>query len=96
MFKVEKSLNLLKLNNENYYFEEDQMGFRCRKCGGAFQKLILANVSSGDNVQTYYACPHCLTKMNKMKEQKSKESKKASMSTEGSNKVAEKFEKRRV
>jgi len=70
---MEKSLSLSKPKNENSYFRENQTGFRCDECGGAFRKPILATVSSGGCVQKYYACPRCLTKVSEMEERKSEE-----------------------
>ncbi len=35
----------------------------CYKCGKALQKPILARVVTGVNVQTYPACPHCMTRI---------------------------------
>ena len=67
---------------------------RCNKCGGAFQKPILANVSSGDGIQTYYACPHCLAKVNKMKKKTKKQRRQKCFDVNDRHqKVAEKFEK---
>lgn len=38
-------------------------GLTCNKCGKALQKPILARVSTGGGVQTYPACPHCMTRI---------------------------------
>jgi len=35
----------------------------CDRCGKALQKPILARVVTGVNVQTYPACPHCMTRI---------------------------------
>jgi hypothetical protein len=37
--------------------------FTCDTCGKTLQKSILARVLSGGGVQTYQACPHCLTRI---------------------------------
>jgi len=41
--------------------------FRCNECGNAFRKPLLATVSASGNVQTYYACPRCMTKVRDVK-----------------------------
>ena len=38
-------------------------GLTCDKCGKALQKPILARVVTGVSVQTYPACPHCMTRI---------------------------------
>jgi hypothetical protein len=35
----------------------------CDTCGKTLQKSILARVLTGGSVQTYQACPHCLTRI---------------------------------
>ena len=35
----------------------------CDECGRSYQKPILARVSTPGHVQTYGACPHCMTKV---------------------------------
>ena len=67
---MEKSLNYLKLDTEN---SESQPSFRCSKCSETFQKPILATLSSMGNIQTYNACPRCLSKVNIIKHQRREE-----------------------
>jgi hypothetical protein len=38
-------------------------GSTCDKCGKALQKPILAKVLTSGGVQTYPACPHCMTRI---------------------------------
>jgi hypothetical protein len=38
-------------------------GLTCDKCGKALQKPILARVVTRGGVQTYPACPHCMTRI---------------------------------
>jgi hypothetical protein len=40
-----------------------QIGLTCDTCGSTFQKPILARVSTSGGVQTYQACPRCMTKV---------------------------------
>jgi tRNA(Ile2) C34 agmatinyltransferase TiaS len=56
---MQKSFELSKLHKEN------SIDFVCNECGGAFQKPILATISSGGRVQTYYACPRCMARISK-------------------------------
>ncbi|MBS7632189.1 hypothetical protein KEJ15_00985 [Candidatus Bathyarchaeota archaeon] len=39
--------------------------FRCEGCGKSFENPLFATVLSNGNVQQYYACPRCMTKVNK-------------------------------
>jgi hypothetical protein len=38
-------------------------GFMCEGCGKAYEKPILASVVSAGQMQEYYACPRCMTKV---------------------------------
>jgi len=67
-------MSSLKLERENYFFTENQTGFRCAGCKETFQKPILATISSNGSAQSYYACPHCLSKVSNVKGHKSEES----------------------
>lgn len=64
-----------KLESENQHCEENQKSFKCSACNRTFSKPILATLSSCRQVQTYYACPHCLTKIAKTKNPKGKRGK---------------------
>jgi len=46
--------------------------FTCDTCGKTFQKPILATISTGDQTQTYYACPRCLVKVQTFKAESKK------------------------
>jgi len=85
---MQKSLSSLKVEDGNYFFKEGQVSFRCNGCSGAFQKPILATVSSQGSVQTYYACPRCLSKISDVKQRESEGSKETSVSLEKVRKVA--------
>jgi len=37
--------------------------FTCDECGRTFQRPILATVSASGQTKTYYACPRCMTKV---------------------------------
>lgn len=38
-------------------------GFTCDECGNTFRTPILARVLTDGNIQTYDACPRCMTKV---------------------------------
>ena len=47
---------------------EGQAVFRCDKCGQQFQTPLFTSISSEGLVQTYYACPRCLSKIAEIEE----------------------------
>jgi DNA-directed RNA polymerase subunit RPC12/RpoP len=51
--------------------EEGEDSFKCDECGGTFQKPLWATDSSKGNVEEYYACPRCMTKVDYRKAQPS-------------------------
>ncbi|MGB9959081.1 MAG: hypothetical protein ACPLKQ_00970 [Candidatus Bathyarchaeales archaeon] len=57
------SLTLIKYDDERYFLREKRGDLICTECGESFLKPILASVSSGDVLETYYACPRCLAKV---------------------------------
>lgn len=42
---------------------------KCDECGEEFNQPLLARISSKGNTQTYYACPHCLTRVQEPEKQ---------------------------
>jgi DNA-directed RNA polymerase subunit RPC12/RpoP len=42
---------------------DEEASFTCNECGTKFEKPLFTNISSEGLVQTYYACPHCLSKL---------------------------------
>ncbi|NWG11176.1 hypothetical protein HXY33_05450 [Candidatus Bathyarchaeota archaeon] len=58
---MEKSLTSLKMGDESHF--SDEHSFQCDGCRSEFHKPLLATDSSRGNVQTYYACPRCLSKV---------------------------------
>ena len=67
---MERSQIVLKWDSQNQD-EENQASFRCSECDEIFSKPILATLSSRGQVQTYYACPRCLTKVAEKRSSKS-------------------------
>ena len=61
---MQKSLELPKLQKDRF-LKGNSVDFVCDECGEAFQKPILATVSRSGRVQTYYACPRCMTRTSK-------------------------------
>jgi len=86
------SMGLLKMSNKKAYFEEDQTDFKCNECSEAFQKPILATISSSNPIQTYYACPHCLAKVSEIKYQENEEKKGMPLLMKVNKKTAAKLE----
>lgn len=42
---------------------QGETDFRCGECGKEIRKPLFTRISSQGLVETYYACPHCLTKI---------------------------------
>jgi hypothetical protein len=72
------TMNSQKLQGEMTYVEEHHLDFSCSECAGHYQKPILATMFANGSVQTYYACPHCLAKLDTAKTHEARESKKPS------------------
>jgi len=89
---MEKSLKELRLEYENNSIAKNQNLLRCNQCNGTYQEPILATVSSRGSVQTYNACPRCLSKVSEVKHQRSEEGEQASISMGAVKKVAMKSE----
>ncbi len=64
MERMQKSLELSTLHKEDRSFKRNSIDFVCNECGGTFEKPILATVSCDGQVQEYYACPCCMTRIN--------------------------------
>ena len=82
---MEKMVSL-KVEDEHYFFGGSKASFKCTGCNGTFEKPILATVSSSGYVETFYACPHCLSKVVSLKQRKNKE-------VEGDNEISVAIEK---
>jgi hypothetical protein len=71
---IQKNVVPSRLDEASHYsFGHDDNDYTCSECGSTFEKPLLARVSSCGNVQTYYACPRCITKVATVKTQKSEE-----------------------
>lgn len=84
---MERSLSSLKMGEETHFIYGHD-SFRCEGCHSEFHKPLLATVSSRGSVQTYYACPRCLSKVYDVRHDRNEESKTVSVSLEPANKVA--------
>lgn len=66
--KTLSSQNLLKLHEENdsaILGDENETVCTYIKCGKTYKEPILVtNLSADAQEKTYYACPHCLSKVN--------------------------------
>ncbi len=81
--KMSKSLTLVKSGYERYFPGEKQGDLVCVECGENFIRPIVASVSSGDVLKTYYACPRCLAKVKEMVSSKHEEKEKNVQETKG-------------
>jgi len=81
-----------RLESENNYVSEGQALFRCNRCNGTFQEPIVATLSSRDRVQTYHACPRCLSKIIQVEPQKTEKTEQASISMKNVKKTVAKSE----
>jgi hypothetical protein len=75
---MEKSLSL-KIGDEH--------SFQCDGCRSEFRKPLLATDSSRGNVQTYYACPRCLSKVDNVQPDRQVEDRSVSVSVEPAKKL---------
>ncbi len=62
MTRVQINIGSWKVN-EDHPHGVDPEDPTCGGCGKSYRKPILATVSSSGHVQTYQACPHCMTKL---------------------------------
>lgn len=89
---MEKTISSFKLSDDHYHFGEDNTCFKCDECGEKFRKPLLATISSNINIQKYYACPRCLTKVNIVEKQKREENRESVYQTKEVKKTTTKLE----
>lgn len=89
---MEKTLGETRLADENHHLKEEQNLFTCNGCNEKFQKPLLATVSSDGLVETYYACPRCLSKISGIEHHKGEGPNETSISAENITRVAAKNE----
>jgi hypothetical protein len=63
---VELNVDSVKIS-EDHAHEMDPEDPTCSGCGKSYRKPILATVLGSGNVQTYQACPFCMTKVRDVK-----------------------------
>jgi DNA-directed RNA polymerase subunit RPC12/RpoP len=68
---MQRNTDPIRPDEEEQHSEEGEDGFKCNECGGTFQKPLRAIDSSKGNVEEYYACPRCMTKVDYRKAQPS-------------------------
>ena len=61
MTTVQTSVGSWKLEDYPHHIEHDAL--TCDGCGRTYEKPIVARVSTPGHIQTYGACPHCMTKV---------------------------------
>ncbi len=79
---MQKSQSSHVSNKEDKHQAEPQEDFTCNGCGKEFRKPVLVNMSSQGAIQTYYACPRCLTKIPEVDEKETEVSEVAVLSKE--------------
>jgi hypothetical protein len=68
---MQRNIDSIRMSEEYHYHREDGTRFTCDGCGGTFQRPLFATVSSSGTVEKYYACPRCMTRVNRGKKQSS-------------------------
>jgi len=72
---MEKSYSLLKTGSYNLPVGGSSTSVRCDECSEIVYKPLLATLLSSDHVQTYYACPRCLSKVSVPQQRRSEPAK---------------------
>jgi DNA-directed RNA polymerase subunit RPC12/RpoP len=86
---MQRNTDPIRPDEEEQHSEEDEDCFKCDECGETFQKPLWATDSSKGNVEEYYACPRCMTKVDYRKTQ-SNIAKESEVSVEEPKKAPEK------
>jgi hypothetical protein len=90
---MERNLGVWKVEERDSDDEEDdEEEFTCGACGQEFEKPLVATNSSGGRVQTYHACPRCLTEVAERVKQKEEKGGAASFSLRDSGKPSVKLD----
>jgi DNA-directed RNA polymerase subunit RPC12/RpoP len=71
--RVQTEAESSKLSEEDCSSKTGRTGFTCEECGKKFQKPIVATISASGQIQKYYACPRCMTKVKDIKTSESNE-----------------------
>ncbi len=73
MTQMERSTITLRPDNDAEETSEVNENSKCDFCGEEFETPLLAMVSSGYQVEEYYACPRCLSKVSGVSHQQDAE-----------------------
>jgi len=60
---LERNSNTPEPEIENLVFTDTEENSVCEVCGKEFEQPLLAEKTSDGQIETYYACPRCLTKV---------------------------------
>jgi DNA-directed RNA polymerase subunit RPC12/RpoP len=72
---MERNIPSWKLgNDERHDDDQSHEDTKCGECGEEYRTPLVAKLTSQGIVETYYACPRCLTKVPESRQQKSEES----------------------
>jgi DNA-directed RNA polymerase subunit RPC12/RpoP len=66
---MERNISSLKFGIESPALSTTQARSRCNTCGEEFETPLLAMISSGFQLEEYYACPKCLSKVGNVERQ---------------------------
>lgn len=65
---MEKRTSLQTADRRDNPQTRERTSFTCNECGKKFEEPTFTSISSQGIVQTYYACPRCLSKINEDEE----------------------------
>ena len=89
---MERNVGVWKTEERDSNEEEDDEDFTCGQCGEEFERPLVATNSSGGRVQTYHACPRCLTEVAERVRPREEKSEAPSLSLKDSSKHSVKLE----
>ena len=70
---MERNSNTSESEVENQVFTDTEENAVCEVCGKEFEQPLRAEKTAGSHIETYYACPRCLTKVGEVEHQEKAE-----------------------
>ena len=70
---MERNSNTPESEIENQILTHIEENSVCEVCGKEYDQPLLAEKTSGSQIETYYACPRCLTKVGEAERQEKAE-----------------------
>jgi len=77
---VQTNVGSWKLEDQQHQVEHESL--TCDGCGKIYQTPIVARITTPGHVQTYGACPHCMTKVYDISAPKTEQKEKRNFSAE--------------